>query len=260
MNVLSLVFAVLLILGIFTHTQLEHFKRFSVIKKYYVEQINDKERLAFNDRQMKLYENSSESPERSGNTRGPQISNKSINAQLLFNLKEKGSMEQLQHQFIFKEFIRIHFHNAEFFKELEQRRPQFLDEMLAQLILAVEAKGSLKEGELEKLNLKDEDLHNAFYFLLKGNKDLSIKNFIHFNHSMKIKVYLAKREMLEVLFDPQTAVDIMSKRKELFKQFKKKNDEASQLFEEAFKGKRRAEIREEILDFKVTGTDPNPYD
>lgn len=291
MNILPLVFTILLILGIFTHTQFEHFKRFGAVKKEYADYITDRERSAFNVRQINLYDNF-RSQTGTGSTKPkppPRISDKGINLALVLGLDGNGSIEQQQHQFLFKEIMRLLYQNTIYYPEMEQNRSQFLDEMLNRLILAVEAKGKLNSvGELEKLDLKDEELQNVYYAIMKGSNqinqptpiseedlhdddevieeevvnNLSLKQFVHLKSFKKVHVYLARRKMLEAIFDPNTAGEIIAKRKELFKRQRKgeNNEVLSQQFKDQFNKMKKDEIKEEILDFSVTGTDPGQYD
>lgn len=160
--------------------------------------------------------------------------------------------------------------------------------------------GLKKTSDLANLQLADQELDAVFYKMLKGaayqdvltssfsesgaeesNNDqkeaqplntseefhspkgyFSLLDFITLSPLYKIRVYLASREVLEVIFNDGNVVDeVINERYALYKQLQAdaKADELSKVFESQFVSKRNSEIDPSMLNFSVSKTNPKTY-
>lgn len=308
MNVLALVFAVLMILGLFTHVQLENFKGFYVVKTEYNNFIKQKERAVFNEREERLYRNASSSKGPSKTKpRGKNNSNRNINFRLLLDpeAKEKDQEKYLQHRLMLKDLMILLFQHTAFYKDIDQKRPTFLDELLDRMVQVTKQQEIKTPQEVSKLNLQDDDLQFFYYSMMQGvqkgadkesekepvkkvetykleeteeseeeppvadedeefepdTQSISLKNYLHFNPNQKqIKVWLASKELLQVIFqDSNTADAIIAKREELYPQIDKIGKDIATQELEKFKAKKRSDIQDNLLDFQVSKTNPKDY-
>ena len=135
----------------------------------------------------------------------------------------------------------------------------------------------LKEFKNEKqisiIELEDVELQEALYRILKGSSSDKKKGYPSFldyivfseNSKQTISVYLAKVEMLQVIYPNKSVVDeILSKRELLYLAVKQKSvgggiskEEASEEFKRLFgKGQYATKIDPSKLSFKVSSTKP----
>ncbi|MBA3722471.1 MAG: hypothetical protein H0W88_08730 [Parachlamydiaceae bacterium] len=310
MNILSLVFAVLLILGLFTNLQFENFKQFHTMKSEYENFIKVRERENFNTRQQALYKyRSKKDPgERSDNLTESKKSSPRINIRLILDpkLRAEKKAESDQQKLLMKELIKVLYQNAIFYTKIEETRPDFLDELIEAIINAAKDRNIKFIQEIGTLQLNDDELQLVFYQMMNGSQQipsldepvqpqqvvvtenttrdpneevdeedadvsedenrspsdyLSLKDFFHFKPSLrKIQVYLARKELLIAIFgDQNTALEVINKREELFaRKGKLITDEATNKLTE-FKKQINPQFKEDLFDFKVTGTNPKNY-
>lgn len=292
MNVLPLVFTILLVLVLFTNVQTESFNRFSIVKKEYKEYINEKARIAFNSRQEALMR----SKKSNNPTKGKRNANARLCFSVIFDKNEREANDDLykQHRFLLKSLMQILYSGSEFYQKIEEKRPQFLDELIDGMIAACESKKIKFVQDSYKLILPDSELQDVFYQMMTGIKKeeakkteiidddddedtpadpavefpkekgwISLREFFHFNQNQKeIRVYLASKEVLMAIFgDEATANEIIQLREALFLKVASNAMDvgiANQKLEE-FKSKKRAEIKDQLLDFTVTKTNPKNY-
>jgi hypothetical protein len=295
MNVLPLVFAILIILGFMTHAQMEQFKQYRATLNEYEIYMEKHVHERFNQRQEALYQAGGKKKDSEKST-VKMPSNRRLNFRLLIDkkLREKDKDKYEQHLLLAKELIKVLYQDQAFYKEMEQKKPEFIDELFQRMLEAAE-KNNIKYGdEMDSLNLQDEDLQMVFLKMLEGTqkkaekaapivKDdaeeeeeeeeidehdfqsekafLSIKNFFHFNHTqVQIKIYTAPKEILQAIFvEEEIANQIMNKREELFAMIKKDETEKAKEILESFRAKKRADIKDELLDFSVSKTNPTKY-
>lgn len=174
MNILSLVFAILLILSFFIHTQLENYKHFAGIKKEYNEYMKNSDGEHFNKRQSSLYAGMSkkkkdrENDEEKGSTPG----RGRINFRLIIDEVVRNDNPELakQHAIALKELMKGLYQNARFYRKLEKKRPNFLEDLIKALQKAASEKSIRVIQDIENLHLSDEMLQNAYYQMMKGQK------------------------------------------------------------------------------------------
>lgn len=281
MNILPLILALVLVLSVLTVERFEKFKNQTVVQKQYQNFLQKEERQAFNWRQQRLFGES-------------QSDIKQLSFRFLVDktAREKNESVAKQYRLLIKQLIKILYGNADFFKELKNKRGEDDDEFIDQLFKAIEEAANEAEDKLirrvediARLQLKDPVLHEAFYHMLKGSisrkqlKDLessnkpfkkgkayiSILNFINYEGKDGkmpiIAVQHTPREILRAIFDDETAEAIIEKRKALSKKNNdgskddndgSKDNNASMAFANDFKEKRRTGIEDQLLDFKIT--------
>lgn len=292
MNILSLVFTALLVLGLFANAQWNNFKHFTVVKKQYENYIEHSEREHFNKRQSLLF-NSRNKTKKDSKTKPPpkkQSSSPKINIRLILEKKqrEKNADRAAQHLYILKELIKVIYGETDDFKKIEEKRPDFLDDLFNRLIKISEKKTFVNFQALTTLDLQDEELQNIYYKVLNGipkiavgtkpaaddkncpktegdgNAKISLKQFLHYKPgSMEISVYTASETLLTALFDSQTAKQIIEMREQLYKQVKNSGDDGAAAIAtqklSGFLSKKKPEIKDNTLNFTVTKTNPTGY-
>lgn len=268
MNILPLVLALVLMIAVLTVERLEKFKNHSIIQKEYQMFIKESERQVFNRRQKVLYGES-------------QRSLRQLTFRYFYDKKARDNHlnEVKQYRMLAIELMRNVYGEAAFFKELERKRPHFLEELLKAIEDAAEEvpKGMIKRTvDLARLHLEDPELQEAFYRMLKGTisrdklKELkekgeltsrmkekayvSLFTFIH-NEGAKgkvptIKIGYAPPEILKAVFEKDEHVEaFILKVNELSE--KEKESGAEDLLKSAFIGKLRAGIDENLINFKL---------
>jgi len=264
-NILPLILALVLMVSLLTVERLEIFKNHSVVQREYQLFLKNIERTVFNEREKRLYGEG-------------QKSFKQITFRYFFDKKarEKHPNEAKQYRLLAIELMKNLYGQAAFFKELEQKRPSFLDEILSSIEQASDdsPKKLIKQTkDLARLKLSDPQLQEAFYRMLKGTASReeikqmakptrrmkeksypSLLTYIH-NHGKDnpptIRVALAPPEVLKVVFPNDDVVKaIVEKRKELGG--KDRDSGADDLFKSEFVEKRRPGIDENLLNFKLS--------
>lgn len=257
-------------LSVITIEKLEKYKALSIVQKEYQTYLAEMDRYVFNQRQKKMYASDS-------------TSQRQLSFRLFFNKKAREAHPEKMKQirFILIELMKGLYSEAAFYKELEQKRPQFLDELLDDFIVAADRltdKDKIRRIEdIRRVRLADPELQETFYHMLKGTvrKDqlekstplternrqktyLSLLHFLHIKDEQKISVQRSSRELLQAIFGREELVEaIIAKRNELDAQ---KDPQAGAQFAQEFKGKQKGGISDDLLDFRISSTDKTPYD
>lgn len=269
MNILPLVLVLLLMLSVLTIEKLEKFQSLAAVQKQYQVYLAESERQAFNERQKRLYKEHIPSQ-------------RQLSFTSFFEKKERESKpEQFkQIRLIVADLIRNLYSEAAFFKNLEAKRPNFIDELLDDFIASADRlseKDKIRRIEdIRRIRLSDPELQLVFYHMLKGTitkeklnrlkenrilppQDLlksyvSLLTFLKHDSRPTISIQHSSRELLMAIFGKaEIAEAIMTKRNEL------NTPDASAQFANEFKGKQRAGISDDLLDFSISLTDKTPY-
>lgn len=278
MNILPLILGLVLMLSVLTVERLEKFKNQSIIQKEYQHFLKENERQVFNWRQKHLFGES-------------QKSFKQLTFRYIYDKKarEKHSNEANQYRILMIELMKNVYKEAAFYKELERKRSNFLEEMLNEIEKASElafkdsSKRFIRETkDLARLKLEDPELQQAFYHMLKGTiaRDkleaervelkekgeelpsrmkekayVSLLTYITIDGNARstpptIKIARAPREILIAIFEKEEVVEnLMSRREELGAN---KDSGADELFKSEFVGKVRQGIDEKLLNFELS--------
>ena len=273
MNILPLVLVLLLMLSVITVEKFEKVKSLIVVQHQYQKYLAEMERKTFNDRQIKLAKKNSPSQR-----------------QLVFTyffdkkLREGQPEKTKEIRSVTVDLLKILYGHAAFYKAMENKRSNFIDELLDEFTSAADALNANEKirriEDIQRVRLADPELQEAFYHMLKGTTDkkqlalfkkdnsLSMRNeekaylplldFLkHQKENPKIVVQLASRELLIAIFGKEDIVEaIIQKRNEV----NPKSGDASTQFANEFKGKQKSGISDAILDFRITATDKSGYD
>jgi hypothetical protein len=275
MNILPLILALVLMLSVLTVEKLEKVKNQTIVQKEYQAFLEMSERQVFNKRQEKLFDKSDKDI-------------KQLSFRFFVDKKARDRDENItkQYRLLNLELMKVLYGEATFFKNLEQKRPNFLEELLTAIEQASEKapKGSIKRiRDIARLDLDDSELQKAFYHMLKGtttrkkmqeimkDKDVylnakekgyvSLFDFINYDGAdatPTIDVQHAPREILKAVFISDDVVDaIIAKRQELAESGE---NGATDAFQNEFLDKRRPGLDDKLLNFKITKGDKKVYD
>lgn len=272
MNILPLILALVLMLSVLTVEKLEKFKNHAIVQKEYQTFLKMGERQVFNSRQLKLYGESDKD-----------IKQLSFRFLVDKEAKKKDDSIAKQYRLLNLELMKILYAETAFYKNLEQKRSNFLEEMLNAIEQAAEdaPENLIKRVEdIARLKLDDPELQEAFYRMLKGTvsrqrfaelkamdpdqfKEKSyVSLFAFINYEGKkgvatIDVQHAPREILKAVFVNDDVVEaIITKRQELAKT---EDNGASATFQNEFSEKRRPGLDDKLLNFKITPGDKSVY-
>lgn len=276
MNILPIIFVFALLLSLFSIEKLEQFKNQSLVRQQYQFFLDRSYLSVFNRRQdalFKLY--------------GPAHRALGFRYFLEASLREKHPEIARQMRIITLEFLKILYGKTAFFRSLEARRPNFLNELLDAVQNAshrLPPSGEIKRlRDIVRLDLEDPDLQEVFYYMLKGTLShqefrkliqeplqsgktipppleawgyVSLLTYIHFENNQTIKISTAPRVLLQAIFPNETIVDeILAMRKELIH-----SPDRQKTFAEAFKGKQRSDISDALLSFQISQKKKEDYD
>lgn len=175
---------------------------------------------------------------------------------------------------ILKELITHLYEKQTFYQDLIKVRPNLAGDIVEAMTKGIKErdKSFKKVEELANIDLNDPILSEGYYKMLKGftlpSKDNdsqegypSLTCYLSLNGSSKIRVYLAPRAILELLFtDPGTVTEVMTMRKKIYNDLKAdriKDEEANALFADSFANSLNAHIPPDKVDFATSKTDPN---
>lgn len=269
MNILPLVFALIFMLSILTIEKLDNYKNRTLIHQQYEKTLELEERAEFNDREDRLYKN-----------------NKRISFQQTpFRLflkkddREKNEAKYRQFRFVAIHLIKELYGKAAFYKAMEQKRPDFVEELLNAIqdeADKMHEKSIRQVEDAARIKLNDPELQAVFYKMLKGtinkktckepSSDVQLDSerayfpllsFFNFNGmDIKIKIRLAPKELLRAIYGTKELADrVFAFGEELSKQLRSKKpeltpDEAQAKFRNEFEGKQSPEIID-ILDYSI---------
>lgn len=286
MNVLLFVMSMLMLLVMITYGRLESFRSFAFVQLQFKEYMEHTERDFINETAVDRYNKTAAT--RSEKTETEKREMNKASPKLSFNLfvdKEErdANQEQLEtHLNVARSLIFYLYGDQEFYKELEARRPNFVNEILSALMTQTETLPKIKKvKELATVDLKDPELNDAFTRMLKGAyeeppKDqekrpmklqtgyYSLLDFITVGKGkLQMRVFLASRQFLMAVFgNPATVDEIVRVRYKLYRSVRDKvmdAKQASEEFQTLFNNSALPFIPEEFLDFGVSKTNPNRY-
>lgn len=287
MNVLPLVFALLLILSVVTIEKFDQFKNAIIVQNEYKFAIEKQDRRVYNKREAAMNQNKNEKVNYRQLTFRPFFDKK---------LRDPKHIEKYrQYRQLTVDLIRILYGHAAFFKQMEQQRPQLIDELLDAIQEASDKMpdGSLKRiQDISKINLEDEDLQFVYYRMLKGTIDkddfkelvteckkqdipiplnfektyFPLLLFVNNNgtdgnySSAIINVALAPRELLLAIYgNPEVVEELIQRRCELSVKKDKDKSDLNAQFRTEFEGKQKTGIVD-VLKYEISSTDKSNRD
>ncbi len=286
MNILPLVLLLILTLSVLTLKQVEDFKNLEIVRKECQDFIRELDKQHFNHRQRILYDNGVQD----------YYKTRKLNLHAFFDQKvtsDQRKLEQLKQ--ILKELMKVLYAEADFFKKIEKKRPDFLTELVDQITDPDLDISHITHSHIENLSqikLSDPELQEVFYHMLKGTigrkerkeiekyraisnqhrekSYLSLLNFLSFkkvnstDRPEPIPIYQAPKELLLAIYEKEAVNEILIKRRE-FKHTKKdssseKTQKKESFADFIFKQAKVIPIDNEMLDPTVSTTDPEIYD
>ncbi len=298
MNLLVFVLSFLMLIAAISYQGLAHYKSNALIRGIWDRIIRIEEPCAFNQavqaeyrllkgasvsKKKQLEDEEKEDGEAKGSAK--------INFRFLIDpeMVSKHPKETEQMELLLKNLIAQLYGDQPFFKDLVEKRPTIVADMLHALRTFSEELGDKKINTIEKLTqvgLKDETLENLWHQLLRNNPvsnatkerlfnlsndpelcyQTNLTKYLSNSNVQQIRLYLAPRPLLLALLeDPALVDDLLKKRKELYKAVKKKNNPmtpdaaTNELKTFASKFPTLAPY-EAILNYKVTKTNPSDYE
>lgn len=278
MQILFFVISMLLLLAAMTYAKMESYKSV-VLFRNQLESYSDVSKNRFDERFYDtLYENTSMESKNGGSKTSSGEGYAYIGLTPLLTESQEGEGNRNFSKKLLKEIIPLLYEDQPFYQEIIIKRPSFASDLVEELARALQQNIKNKGKPLKKIediaNIEFEDplLAEGWYKMLKGfmapqgNKEEtkeeypSIIDYLTLKGDGKIKLYLAPRPLLYVLFgDSGTADEAMALRIELYNDVKServKPEQATKTFEEAFQSRLRSDIPPDKIDFSVTKTNP----
>lgn len=283
MNILIFVMAMIMILGMMTYSKFNQFQSNFLLKVQFEQYMQAIEHKFVNDKNVSLYEET-HIPRDSKK----QKSNKNTNSSKLpiYSLLSPPSSNDEQEiadyqatKYILKQLIRNLYSQHLFFKEMQNKKLEFVDEIINSLPSAfknLNPDQKIKRAkDLADLDFKDPELNKIFYKMLKGlempqmsgnealnNGYLPLTNFLDVRKNKKMRPYIMSKNLLEIVFNPSVSSEIIAAREYFFNEItqeKLTENEASNKFEALFENYVNSIVTKNLLDFSVTLTDPKKY-
>lgn len=292
MNLLIFVMSLIMLMASITYSSLGRFVKAEVQAHEWQERIRAQAREKYN---RSLYDRAPSKPdgkekEKVPEDKGPRKENGrgTLSGQFLLNptFRNAHQGDLIKFGELFKSIARRLYHEQPFFKNLERERPQFLDEIMREIVDISERDKPI--ANFDALMLKkwsDPNLKRAFSLMLaetpayqrpvhepiekeepeeeRDESDASVNGLVslnyyfHFNYKDKIRLWLAPRPVLMAIFNNTELVDsLIVARKRLYKSLMAqhyKEEEIAKSLRESYGNK---SPYESFIDYTVTKTRP----
>lgn len=272
----------LVVLSILTYGRVESFRNFAIIQIEFENYMKVRARKDVNELAVKRYNHTHVPSKYRENQSKPNSASSTLSFNLFIDKEERKQhlSELAAHRIVAKNLMHNLYGNQEFFKKVEEKHPQVLDEILDSLIRKsddFQTKDKINRSqELATIDLDDEDVNLVFTYMLqgdtmqKGEKELangnypSLLDFITVQKKkLVIRVFLASPPLLMALFGNSDIVkQILDTRIQLYKDVNKNRKtalQASEEFKNIFINKRLPYIPDAMLNFEVSRTNPANY-
>lgn len=286
------VMTMMMLLGVMTYAKLSSFQTQAGLEIQFENYMQHMERKTINEGANCLYASAHFKREAAGDEEpcndllnpAAKRSNASsllpIGSLLKSELHESSGEEYYYTTALLKALIYNVYGQYDFFKKSQEERPNSLEELMAAIPIAIQNNGEkekiTKAKDLANLDLGDPWLNQFFYKMLKGavitykkpDGSLveegypSLLKYVNISSNKRIRVYLAPRSLLQILFSPPVADEIVTAREYFHKEVASGRMEsglATEKFEGMFALKVNPIIPIKRLDFSVTKTDPRKY-
>lgn len=288
----------LMIISILTYGRLENYRSFAYLQAAFKEYMEQTERQYTNQEAIKRYNDTHATKKEKQEHQSQNQASSTLSFGLFVNKKQRDSNQDKldTHVIIAKDLMSFLYGDQPFFRELQEKRLNFLDELFTALIQVSEEfeekRVPKKAKEIATIDLNDQELNDVFTKMLKGTKKKRVKpkhtedvefvprdplyrlkppegyysllDFITVqDKKFKIRVYLASGQLLMALFgSPDTVYQILDERYRLYSEVKngKPATEASEEFKNFFLDYRLPSVPEDMLDFGVSKTNPRYYE
>lgn len=278
MQILFFVISMLLLLAAMTYAKMESYKSM-VLFRNQLESYSDVRKNRFDARFYEsLYENTPMESKDGGKGGSKGEGFAYIGLTPLFSDSPDDEAGRDFSKKLLKELIPLLYEDQIFYQDILAERPSFASDLVEELAKSLQQTIKTKGKPIKKIeeiaNIEFEDplLAEGWYKILKGfsapyeertemrEEYPSLIDYITIKGEGKIRVYLAPRPILEVLFgDIGTANEVASLRNELYSDVsadRVQPEEATKAFEEAFQSRLRSDIPRDKTDFSVSKTNP----
>lgn len=185
MNILIYVVSILLVLAAMTYSRLQTYRTFANMEASYLYFMKNTERLAMDKLYEDLYDKVTVQPPNQGSDKGdpPKIKPEGtsmLSLHLLLNQKSRNLHPAAAQQLktLFKQLMITLYSQQRFFKEMEEKHPQFLDEIIDHLQMLSSnlpaAKAAISVGEISRLEFSSNDLHYTLFLMFQGLKNADL--------------------------------------------------------------------------------------
>ncbi|CDR34540.1 hypothetical protein [Criblamydia sequanensis] len=272
MQVLIYVTTLLMVFAILSYGKLESLKSFAILKGQ-SEVLRKETGRYFSHKSEWFYDETTFSKEENAlsqeSKNQPNKATRYINLSYLFKAPDEASEIFVKN--LLKDLIDKLYEGKSFYEEIKQNRPAFVEELLERLKEEVKEQNRNPQKKIKtiqqiaNLDLKDQELANAFYHMLKGSPPVdgsisqgypSLLDYITLHGNGKIRVWLVPKELLSVIFgDEAIAAEVQNIRKELHKdlvQGKKQKEEVFLSFKEACERRIRYDLPIDKFNFEAS--------
>lgn len=284
MNVLIFVSVLLMLLASISYNELQIFYRRALSHAGWVRFMDTIEGCRYNEKMKEIYEGTRKSkkdPEPKVDSLGHQLEEDKepkstgsarINFKILFGkIEDLLPEKENQYNELMKNLIIEVYGKTNFYQKLLAKRPDFVDELLLALKNDFVGQPITKAKQIKKLELKDPELNDIFYLMLRNMPEekegketcdtISLLDFLTDSPRTQIRVFLAPRAILLAAFkDPRIVDQIIEKRKELYEKVNRDEYQPKQATEEFENAFNAYTSFHEIMDFSVTKTNPANYE
>lgn len=271
----------IMIMGMMTYAKFNSYRIEAALQKQFENTIQYKEREYFNSRSIEKYNNKhlqTKKSEKKEEKNKKNNSSKKIPIGVLLEKSQQsiGTGRYESTRALLKALIYNVYGKEKVLSEALKNRPDAIDEIINRLPEAVQKlPGNQKitgAKGLANLDLEDDTLNSLLYKLLKGTHFLyerkgevvsegypPLTDFINSDKGKKIRVYLARKEIIDALFNPNISDEIVATRESLFLELSGGRIEANQAterFKTLFEGALAPYASHDMVDFAVSKTDP----
>lgn len=285
MNLILFVLSIVMILAAMTYNRFESFSKSYLQAEQWRQILVEKQRDRFNQQQKKCppaKKAAEPKEEKEPKAKSTPPGSGQISLSLLLARGKPGHEEAMT---LLKNLLTRLWGNQPFFKQLAEKRPDFLDALLNDMVETAE-RAALEKKEIKTLdgfittNWGDIELKVAFGRMLQEglvyhrdpepreeNPDIiyeappgfqTLRDYFTTKKHDQIRLWLAQRPLLESIFpDKQTVDEFIKERKAIYNELKRKEanrEQIQQHFKETFSSKTPFK---ELLDWEVTLTNPS---
>ncbi len=297
MNLLIFVMTLLMLMATITYSRLEHYLTAQIQASEWTFRVRSGARSLYNQDPLSCRiqppkinpDPSLSGPKLPAQQKAPKGTGKLAEKYLLNpGYRQNRDKDFQKIQDIFKQLAKNLYKDQPFFKNLEKERPAFLDEMLNEIVdITTKAPKPIKSfNDLMYEKWSDPNIKRAFSLMLQSTVTykkprpetllrgeamdeaevekaspvgkVSLKDYFHDQNQDKVRLWLAKPELLSTFYQNQELVDaLLKERKELYKKVVSDlidPEEAKKEMEEHY-GQGRSPY-ESFIDFTVTKTRP----
>lgn len=291
MNILMFVMTMMMLLGVMTYAKMDSFRTAAGLEIQFDNYMELMERKRVNEGAECLYNRVHFKKDKAGDEEEEELCDENVPQKrnsatstlpigvLLKNSTEASANEEYHYTgTLTRALINNVYRPYHFFQKALEERPNAVEEILTALPLAIQNKKEkiTKVKDLANLDLGDPWLNEFFYQMLKGaiisyktpqgliveEGYPSLTKYINIHTDKRLRVYLAPKSLLQVLFNPAVADEIIATREYLYKEVKSGKMEpgqASEKFEGMFALKVNPMVPIKRLDFSISKTDPHKY-